>query len=607
MFFTYIWHSSGFTCTAAHERFSAVMSKQCELYGRGFGQAPTMKIKQLGDILIGQISYDPGVAGWNPWLDLGGTGIAWGGICEDYLGKEFDVPGAEAFRNLLDSNTGELLSWNGMFSVATWNEEEKRVVLTTAATECPTLWHTDGPLGWAAGPRAAPILELAGHKTEPNMDALSLYLLFGYFIGGHSPFRHVQRIRDRQQIIIRQNARPAFRTYASLQEYLATGWKGRDWKETVSFAVDRLSKRIDNQFRHSLSPIVLLTGGRDSRSIATAAKKSGHDFVTATGGPADSEDAVIAGRVAGILNVKHRLTGNGAPWNALPGCMQQIKTWVRMTEGMLPLNYSLHMEDFFESRLPFPYERVQYFHGLEPGIGRGSFYPNYPDVDVDKIRAMTLNDVHEFFTGTNKNPYLKLKTSTDELLQDICLRLDNDIRETGGGINHWFELLLWRERGLMWGMDLQSVNTPVRWAWAPLFDRELMALSWNLTISQKIEARLLLDASAAMQAALADVPCSQYRGGRRSGLPGRIKNRVMSLMRHYLEQAGIARPVDIRNGTDGALSVFWEAVLLKSGMNAWKEFIDEKDLLKIIRISPQNALLWRLATVNLLAGTFFNL
>src|SRR5208283_2910321 len=91
MFFNYIWQSSGFTLPAASERFHAVLLKQCELYEKAFGHRPALKIKQIGNTLIGQIQYDPGVTGWEAWIDKGNKGIVWGGVCENRLGKKPDL------------------------------------------------------------------------------------------------------------------------------------------------------------------------------------------------------------------------------------------------------------------------------------------------------------------------------------------------------------------------------------------------------------------------------------------------------------------------------------------------------------------------------------
>nr|MDA8388487.1 asparagine synthase-related protein [Nitrospiraceae bacterium] len=373
---------------------------------------------------------------------------------------------------------------------------------------------------------------------------------------------------------------------------------------TVSFAADRLMERVGNQVRHSPKPLVPLTGGCDSRSIVAAAKKTGHDFTAFTGGPPDSEDAVVAARVAKALNVKHNLLPEVASPALLLGSISRMRTWIRMTEGIMPINYSLHLKDFFESKLPFPAGRFQYFHGVEPGIGRGLYYP--PGVDAGRFAAMTIKDAHAFVAATYKNRYLKLSKASGDMFEGICLRLDEDLRETGGKINHWFELLMWRERGLNWGMDLQSVNTPVRWAWAPLYDRELMALSWNLSADQMIEGQLLFDVPAALQGALAGFPRTSHACGGRPTLAARIRHRVLTGARRYSERVGIkkSRP-EHQNGDEWDVTALWKGCLLNGKTHVWNEFIDRKDLLKVIAISPRNALLWRLLTIDFLAEAFF--
>ena len=79
------------------------------------------------------------------------------------------------------------------------------------------------------------------------MGALRLYLSFGYFIGGCSPFGHVSRVRDRMQIIMERNMKLRVVTYASLSEYLEPGKQSTDWKENVAITADRLIKRVNNR------------------------------------------------------------------------------------------------------------------------------------------------------------------------------------------------------------------------------------------------------------------------------------------------------------------------------------------------------------------------
>ncbi len=598
MFFTYIWQSSVLTHKEAHDRFSSVLLKQCKLYEAAFGREPGLKIKQIENILIGQIQYVPGVLGWEPWLDRGDAGLVWGGVCENYLGKKLDTKEIFDIIKLLENSPKELLSWNGMFSIVSWNG--KKVLLTTAATECPTLWYTEGPNGWASGPRSAPLLEMVDRQKAPNLGALGLYLKYGYFIGGHSPFDHVRRVRDRQQIVIEQDSKPLFATYASLGEYLGSGNRSVGWKESVSLAADRIIQRVNNQLKHSLNPVVLLTGGHDSRAIAAAAKKTGYPFITATSGPEDSQDVIIAAKVAKVLNVDHRLDGDPVGPDILCSSLKRLRLWVQITEGLLPLNYCLQLKDFLGSNLPFPSTREQFEHGLEPGIGRGSYYP---DVELEKLKAMSLEEAHGQWTINNS--YLRSNTEADSLVQDIFLHLDNDLNEVHGNTYHWFELLLWRERGLMWGMDLQSVYSPIRWPWIPLFDRELMKLSWHLTVEQKKSGHYLNDVYALIIPALGDVECPQYAGMKKARLAGRIKRRLATEIGHYSKKIGVPFLQRYQSENDRKLPDFWEAVIFSQREHTWKEFIEKKDLLKLVRLAPGNDLLWRLSTVDLMSEIFF--
>ncbi len=598
MYFTYLWQSSGFTHQDAYDRFSSVLLNQCQLYKKAFGQGPTLKIKQIENVLIGQVRYDTGVRGWESWIDMGETGIAWGGVCEDFLGKKLDSEAIGDIIKTLRDNPKELLSWSGTFSVITWHGN--KVSLTTAATENPTLWHTEGPHGWASGPRAVPLLELVGRRPEPDMGALRLYLSFGYFMGGCSPFGQVSRVRDRMQIIVEQDMKPRFVTYATLSEYLEPGKQSTDWKENVAIAADRLIQRVSNQMAHSSRPVILLTGGRDSRSIAAAARKSGHPFITATSGSPDSQDVLIAAKVAQVLNVEHRLDGEGINPVLLAASVERLKLWAQISEGLLPLNFCLHLKDFLTSDLSIPVSREQFGHGLEPGIGRGSYYP---DVEIKDLKIMGLEKAHTFMT--TRSSFLKSSSEADSLLKDIQLHLDHALDEVNGNVYHWFELLLWRERGLKWGMDLQSVYSPVRWAWTPLFDRELLRLSWDLTVEQKKSGHFLKDVYTTMMPGLVDVGCTQYFGMRRQKLVDRIKLRAMFELGRYLKPHATRPGATTGDNKAAILMEFWETALLNGHTRFWKEFIEEKKLRQLILRSPQSEWLWRLLTIDFVAEEHF--
>ncbi len=209
------------------------------------------------------------------------------------------------------------------------------------------------------------------------------------------------------QIIMKRNMRLRFVTYASLSEYLEPGKQSTDWKENVAITADRLIQRVSNQMAHSSRPVIILTGGHDSRSIAAAAIKSGHPFITATSGSPDSEDVIIAAKVAEVLNVGHRFEGEGMDPVLLAASVERLKAWAQISEGLFPLNFCLHLKDFLTSDLISIFARAVR-HRLEPGIGRGTYYP---DVEVAKLKAMSLEEATGYWPINNS--FLNSNTHAD--------------------------------------------------------------------------------------------------------------------------------------------------------------------------------------------------
>ncbi|MDA8174633.1 MAG: hypothetical protein M0018_08595, partial [Nitrospiraceae bacterium] len=206
MFQTYIWQSRGLSATDAQRRFTSALLKQLEHYEEAFGQPPSLKLKQIENVFIGQLHYDPGILGWAEWIDLGDTGIIWDGVCEDFLGKKTDMGEALKIINVLDVQPEKISAWEGMFAVAAWHGN--KVMIATAAGACPTLWHTEGQYGWAWGAKAGPLLEFTGQQASPDKTSLNLFLNYGYFLGGHSPFKNVSRLDGGLKIVLEKGKRP---------------------------------------------------------------------------------------------------------------------------------------------------------------------------------------------------------------------------------------------------------------------------------------------------------------------------------------------------------------------------------------------------------------
>src|SRR5207253_3047151 len=163
---------------------------------------------------------DLGVSGWQPCARDGQTGLLWSGICEDFLGAS---PEGLAVRELVarvERSPKTVAERDGRFALCAWNGPEKRVTVIPGAMEGPTLWHTEGPRGWALGSRALPLLELTGRPAELDVEAAGGYAAFEY-LAGEGLLSGVRRLRPRQQVRLEGDRPPAFSIYHSLHDLLA--------------------------------------------------------------------------------------------------------------------------------------------------------------------------------------------------------------------------------------------------------------------------------------------------------------------------------------------------------------------------------------------------
>ena len=111
--------------------------------------------------------------------------------------------------------------WDGRFALCTWNTESGRVTVTPGAVEGTSLWHTEGPNGWAMGSRVWPLLELTGRPALLDTEAASGFAAFEYLVG-EGLLAGVRRLRPRERVVLEGDGPPAFQIYVSLSELLSS-------------------------------------------------------------------------------------------------------------------------------------------------------------------------------------------------------------------------------------------------------------------------------------------------------------------------------------------------------------------------------------------------
>jgi asparagine synthase (glutamine-hydrolysing) len=211
---------------------------------------------------------------------------------------------------------------DGMFAFAIFDTAAKRLVLgRDRAGEKPLYYlEQDGELMFASEIKAL----LAHPRVARRIDteALSRYLLYGYFPAPHTPFQGIRKL-PAGHLLIAENGTAAARPYWDLRRFVSEGAgpagaaaaPGRgavpDFEEAVRETRRLLREAVELRLRADVPVGVLLSGGLDSSSIAALAveiKGSGIPSFALGMEAQDFDEAGYAKRAAAHLGTEHHET-----------------------------------------------------------------------------------------------------------------------------------------------------------------------------------------------------------------------------------------------------------------------------------------------------------
>ena len=603
MFLTFIWQSRNLAPSIARDKLAHVLEAERERYSDAIASSPELDVTCVGNVHVGQLRYDPGIEDWYPWISGQDLSVIWGGVCETFLGNKFDMARIEDLAKEITHQPEVLASWDGRYCVILLDHRKGRAILATGATESPSLWFADGPNGWAIGSRAGPILELVGRRKSLNKASAALFFGFGQLIGNGSLFDGVSRISSRTRVTFDGISEPQLDTYTSLSDYL--------FKDNVPTLVDdlvdgfaaRLHERVETQLQYSRDATLFLTGGRDSRCIAAAAKGNGFKGLAYCAGEKSSADVRIANNVATHLGLRfehelHANINNRVQTMARPP--RALKEWSQLSEGIETVRQAVNKERFFTRTLPIRNARPLAFHGLGGEICRGFFYSKQ-------------SIPHEILNGNDLTPVIEilmkkcggLSESADDAIRKelsrTIARFNTEI-DWGCSLADWLDLFYWQNKCLHWGEDLVSAKSPFSWYWTPLLDRYLIQSSCRLTATDKVSGRFLENVTLRLAPSL---KCVGYNNATQAGAHSvtGYRNTIRSAVRELIPDVLLTSARRARSQwTDPELLDFWNLVLFDSGPGVWRDCIDERAMRSLMYGNPKSTTLWNIATVELFAS-----
>lgn len=594
----YLWQVAGIRPQNALQRFEDVLLQQCTLYQRAFGYTFTQRIHQLENILVGQIYFDLGLRGWMPWQQNEAGGVAWSGVCENFLDT---APAAllPCVQGVVHERPADLAEWDGRFGVCSWRTLQRDVVLATAATDSPTFWYSQGPDGWAVGNRALPLLKLVGRQPALDPVAASVFVSYGYLAGATALFKDVLRLPARQRVVLRSDTTPCIETYLSLETYLQHAPRTSS-AGTLREGAERVATRVRHQLQHSAEPELLLTGGRDSRWIAAAIATTKQPIAARTSGPQQSKEVSVAQQVAAALQLPHTHDmhfGSNALIKGLNEHPERVALWTEVSEGVETIRHALPFQSFFHNDGLFPSVKHQVFHGLHSFGGLSTL--NNKSQEFRNLDTLVDLRMSHAMVAPKLPPGLACGAAVEAAIEEHCLQIDAQLAPLRPSLGQWLNAFYWQNRCSQWGADMMSVKDLIDWHWTPLFDRSLICDFWNLDSQSRFSKRFIEEATLLLAPELKHIAYSDTSGASFLQTARRL---AKALRRHSAAVVpGITSAAPPAHTED--LRVFWRQLLLDGNGHVWPDLIERSTVHKLIEQHPSDEVLWSLATVELFAKT----
>lgn len=209
-------------------------------------------------------------------------------------------------RSLMEWGTEALPNFNGMFALAWYDTEARRLVLARDPMGIKPLYYVDAPHGLVFGSQFDQMLRHPLCKAEVDPACLALYLRLSFLPPPFTLMRNVFQLEPGHTLVAEPGQRPRLSTYSTFPADPVTELLP-DAAEHVDEAVARA---VSAQLVSDVPLGCFLSGGIDSPLVATHASRASPALPAFTIGSEDSahDEVDVASRYADLLSLRHRVS-----------------------------------------------------------------------------------------------------------------------------------------------------------------------------------------------------------------------------------------------------------------------------------------------------------
>jgi asparagine synthase (glutamine-hydrolysing) len=171
---------------------------------------------------------------------------------------------------------------DGMFAIAVWDAGARRLVLARDRAGEKPLFVARIPGGWAFASEPAALTLLPWVSRDPSPEALSRYLVHGFFAGADSSWAAIRQLPPAHALELTRSGGERAQRYWRPWDSRAAGTAPEGPADRApALALDRLSRAVESRVPDEVPFGVFLSGGVDSGLVATLASRIvGHSFPT---------------------------------------------------------------------------------------------------------------------------------------------------------------------------------------------------------------------------------------------------------------------------------------------------------------------------------------